>query len=805
METLWQDLRFALRTLRRQLSVTLFVAVSLALAIAGNTTVFSTINGLIYRPLPYEEPHRLALIGERSADSRRGHSFGPTSLANFLDLRERQTSFQALAAFRTTTVNLGRVDAAPEPLSAAAVTPEFFPVLGVRTVAGRTFLPEEGVPGSHGVAVVSARLWRERFASDEDAVGATLVLDGEPYDVIGLLPDDFEFLNPAIGLYVPLAPERGDLDRHARDVLGIGRLAPGVRDEAAQAELAAIMARLVEEYPEANRGYEVDALNVRHELPLSRTRQVFFLFQLGLLFVLLIACANAGNLLLARSQAREREIAIRSSLGAGRWRIARQVLTENLLLALLAGGLGLLLGRLGVELMARAMVGRFPRATAPVIDGRVLGFTLLVTLAAGLLFGLAPVVRTFRVRLLAALKDGTRATTAGGRRRLLSNALVVAEIALALVLLGGAGILLRSFQALQSTDPGFDTGNLLTVQLVLPETRYPGDAEVVTGVEQLVERLAGLPGVTGAAASNLLPRSPFTFPATYTLDARPPAGTEPPPRALWLSADPAYFATLDVPLLRGRAFTAVDRAGASLVAVVNDALARRHWGAASPLGERLTVQGRSREIVGVVATVRHGLAISDERDPAIYLPWAQQPQRQASLVLRTERDAASLTAEVRRRILAFDPGLAIARLETQDAIIAQYLVATHIYTAVLGGFGALALVLAALGTYGVLAYAVAQRTHEIGVRMALGAGRGQVMGMVVRQGLAMAVLGIALGVPGSVWAARTLAGLLANLAPITLSTVLGIALVLALAALLASWLPARRAAGVDPIRALRYE
>ena len=804
METLWKDFRFALRTLRRSLSVTVLATASLALAIAGNTLVFSLVNGLLYRPLPYEEAHRLVLLGERTKDTPRGQ-IAAMSDANFLDVFERQTSFETLAALRNAPVNLDRGAADPEPVGAASVSTEFFSVLGTQPLRGRFFLPEETTPGKDRVAVISHGFWNERYGASPSAVGEVLKLNGETYDIVGVLPEDFEFLTPNTEIYLPLAFDRAQLRRQSRNLIAVARLTPGVSQESAQAEMATIMTQLEEEYPQANRGYTADVLNLRHDIPNPATRTTMKMLQGGLLFVMLIACANIANLLLARSQSREREIAIRTSMGATRRRIVFQLVTESMVMAMIAGAAGLALAVAGVKTMASAMGAQLPSVYAPTIDVNVLVFTLAVTLLGGLLFGLAPVLQTRRFQLVDALKDGTQSSTSGGRRRFAANTLVVVEIALALVLLGGASVMIRAFQNLQSSDPGFETSNFLTFQLALPEARNQSPEAILSSVEQLTERLGNVAGVQGVTYSSFPPRSPIVPQTTFSIDGEASPEGESLPQIGWTSVNPDYFGTIGISVEHGRVFTPADSVGSPYVVVINQDMAQRYFSGRDPVGRRITIRGESREVVGVVATVRHGLAVSDALASMIYLPWRQDPVRATSFALKTEVEPASLAEAVRREVFGFEPTAAVQQMQTLDQFIQQFFVGQNIITAILSGFGTLALFLAALGTYGVLAYSVAQRTHEIGVRIAIGAGRGQVMRMVARQGLTLAAVGVALGVPGVILVTRAISKLLSGFMSVEPTTVVVVGAVLTAVTLLASLVPARRAASVDPIEALRCD
>ncbi|MCG8460729.1 MAG: ABC transporter permease [Holophagales bacterium] len=802
MSRTWKDLRFALRTLRRNPGVTLLAVGSLALAIAGNTIVFSLINGLLYRPLPYEEPHRLSLIGERAKDLPEGF-ISPSSLASFLDWQEGATSYSGMAAFRSQGFGWGEGENL-EQLTGAAVSTEFFGVLGVRPQAGRVFLDEEAVPGRDRVAIVSHAFWQERLGG-RSVDGQTVELNGDTYDIVGVMAADFDFLVPDTAIYVPLAVDRGKLKRHQRDVLVVGRLAPGVSDAAARQEMSTIMARLEKEYPESNLGYAIDVLNLREEIPDRRNRLFFGMMQGALLFVLLIACANIANILLARSQRRETEMAVRSSLGASRAQLMGQLLAESMLMAVIAGALGLGLATVGNRLALQALSAQMPTFYQPVMDTRVLMFNLGVTLFGGILFSLAPILQTFRGNLLGSLKEGSKGSSGAGKRWA-SNALVVAELALALVFLAGAGVLLGSFQALQGADPGFETADLLTAQTLMPETRYDSDEARIAAVEQLEQRLGALPGVEGILISNTLPRHLFLPRDTFTVDGEALAADQAPPRTEWLTVSPGYFSTLGIQLEQGRVIEAGDRQRSEPVVVVNRSLAERFLGEGNPLGRRITLQGQSRRIVGVVEDVRHGLSISDRFGPVAYLPWAQLPLPSVAFVLRTDSAVASTLGEsLRRELQAFDPHMAVTQVITLDAFIDQFWAGQRLFTVILRAFGGLALLLAAIGTYGVLAYSVAQRTREIGVRIAVGAERKQVVGMVLRQGLQLAGIGILLGIPG-IWAVtRGLESVMAGFVPLDPSDVISGGVVLVVVTFFASLLPALRASGVDPSTALRQE
>ncbi len=804
MDSIMQDLRFAIRTLRKNPSVTLLATGSLALAIAGNTAVYSLVSSFLFRPIPYQDVDRMVLIGEQNNALFAGQ-ISTTSQANFLDFEERQTSFQKMAAYSGSAYTYDGGGDQPEQLTAGAVSPGFFGLVGAELASGRGFLAEEGVSGRDRVVLLSHTFWTERFGARTDLVGETLKLNGELYDVIGAVGEDFEWiLAPNTDVWVPLAMERGSAPRQRRDLFAIARLKDDVTGDAAQAEMDGLMAQLTEAYPESNRGYAVELLNMRHDIPDSRNRLFFRLIQIALLFVLLIACANVANLLLARSQARERELAIRNSMGASRRRIIFQLFTESSLMALIAGVFGIALGFLGMKVINNAFAALLPKFWLPTLDLRVLGYSLLVTLLGGLLFGLAPVMQSARFDLQSALKDGSPGSTSGGRRRLVANILVTAEISFALAFLAGASIMISTFQTMQTSEPGFDDSNILTMRLDLP-ARYSSDAQKVDGAQEIMERLGSLPGVRSALVSNVAPRTPLLPKDNFEIQGQPVDDEQALPKTGWLTASHGYFEALGIPLEQGRTFTASDDLSAPPVVVINQAMAERHWSGKNPLGERMKLLGEEREIVGVVGTVGHDVIISADVASVAYLPWHQRPESAFGIALKTDVDPATLSEPVRRELLAFDRNIALTQVQTLEAFIEQFWVGQQVFTAILGAFGTLALVLAALGTYGVLAYSVAQRTHEIGIRMAIGADRGSVLKMIIRQGLLVGAIGIALGLLLVPLQVKIISAIFQGIVPVEPSSVLGAAVVLALVTLAASAIPARRAASIDPMRALRNE
>jgi putative ABC transport system permease protein len=804
MDSLFQDLRFALRTLRQDRIFTLVAIVSLALAIAGNAAVFSLLNAMVLRPMPYPDIDEIVALGERTANAPAEGL--PTVLpANYLDLVEHQGTLRDVAAFWGAALSLDTGDDTPRQLVGATVTPGFFALFGVKTIHGRPFTEAEGVPGNERVAVLSKRFWIEHYGGAEDGgtgdpTGEILRLNGEAYEVVGVV-DEFElFLSPRCQVWLPMALDRATARRSGRGVFAFGRLANNTGLAAAQAEISALVQQLADEHPE-NRGRVGRLLRLSEQVPDGDTRLALATTQGALLLVLLIACANLANLLLARTQRRQREIALRAAVGATRGRIARQLLTESLVLAGLAGLLGIALGAAALHVLAAVLAAQLPSWMLPVLDPGVLLFSLAVTLLSGLLFGLAPMLRTARTDLLSALKDGTPAAGAGNRRRLAANVLVVAQVALALVFLAGAIVLLEGFQQIRAADAGFRTGHAVVMIVRLPE-RFDTPETRAAGLREIVERLSHLPGAEAATAANLSPRLARVPRTPFLVDGRPPTDG-PPPEVDWLAVYHGFFEAFGIPVHEGRSFAPSDTDGSSAVAIVNQAAARRHWPDDGAVGQRITVQGTSREVVGVVGDVRHGLFTTGPAPPAVYLPWTQQ-STPLFRVLVTARDRPSgLVEPARREVLAFDPATSVTRVQTLEASLQRFFVGQQILSAIFGAFGLLALALAVLGVYGVLSYGVALRRHEIAVRMALGAGRRQVVGLVLRQGLNLALLGLAVGAPGAWGAVRLSAVVLSAMVPFNAAVVVAVAAVLLATAAAASVLPARRAATVDPARVLR--
>ncbi|HRC86341.1 MAG TPA: ADOP family duplicated permease, partial [Thermoanaerobaculia bacterium] len=603
--------------------------------------------------------------------------------------------------------------------------------------------------GQDHVALLTYQLWQRRFGGRADIVGSAVQLDDESYSVVGVLPESFEFIMIDAGFWVPLSLE-GELSRDRRDIVTMARLKPGVRYEAAQAELKGIADRLAAAYPEANRGLTLSTQNLRKEIPGKTDRQLLSLMQGAMLLVLLIACANIANLLLARGQDRQREFALRTTLGARRRTMLRQLLTESLLMALLGGLAGIGIGLVLQDGLNKMVASEIPKMMLPRMSLPVLGFTAGVTVLAAALFGLFPALISTRPQLASTLKDGARGSSLGGRKRLVSRGLVVAEVALALVMLCGTGLLVRSIVAVKNLNAGFDTSHLLTFSLNLPPSRYKEDAQVANGYTQAVEKLAALPGVRAAAVVENLPRSRNNPTAALTFEGKPLAEGATPPQVISLQISPRYFDVLGIRLLQGRALGAGDHAGSEPVVVVSQAFAKKYLEGASPLGQRLLLDGKAVSVAGVVADVVQSRipGTKEVAQPIVYRPHAQLAKRTMSVMLRTERTPDALGEGVRQAIAALDPSLPVEAVRSLEENIALEFAGARAISLIVGGFGLVALLLSALGIYGVVAYSVAQRTHEIGVRIAIGARHSSVVSMVTRQGLVLTGIGLLVGLPG---------------------------------------------------------
>ncbi|MBX6365430.1 MAG: ABC transporter permease [Gemmatimonadetes bacterium] len=805
METLLTDLRFALRQLGRSRGFTLVVLAMLAVGIGANTTVFSVVNALLLRPLPYPQSERLVQVS--GAYEGRGDNFS-VSYPNAVDWGAAP-SLEGLGMLLEEDYSLRGGDR-PERVRSAAVSANLFRVLGVSPVLGRGFTAAEDAPGGERVAVLGYGLWQRRFGGDPAVLGRTVMLSGRPYTVVGVMPRGFAFPDPDREVYTPLRASATTWPRSDGGLMAVARLKPGVTLERAQAELDAISRRLAAAYPATNADLTGKLKPLREGLYGGAEVSTILLTLLAAVaLVLLIACANVANLLLARGAAREREIAVRTALGAGRGRLLRLLLTESLVLALVGGALGVGLALLGTRLFAAAIPAEFGLPREFRIDGVVLAFTLGVSLLTGVLFGLLPTLRASRTELTSTLREGGRGASAGVRRGRLRALLVVSEVTLAVVLLVSAGLMVRSLTRLLATDPGFDTRGTLTLRVAL-DARYATREQTLGFQRQVLERLRALPGAAAAGAVDWVPLGGTNNFNDFRIEGRAPGPR--PENAGFVVITPGYLEAMAIPLVRGRAFDERDTRAAPGVVLVNQTFARKYWPDENPLGKRIVLAfeesdtaSYARMVVGVVRDSRYA-GLDQPPRPEMYVPFAQLPYNNTAmtLVVRTMRDPAPLTAAAQQAVWAVDAAQPVYDIHTMAERVHRSVgvVIARVLAVALAVFGAVALALAAIGLYGVVSYGVAQRTHEIGVRTALGATRGDVVRLVLQQGLAPVALGILTGVTGAAELTRLLRSLLHGVSPNDPVTFVAVPVVLGAVALLATWLPARRAAGVEPVVAL---
>jgi predicted permease len=816
MTSFVEDLRYAGRVLRKSPGFTVVAVTTLALGIGANTAIFSVLNGVLLRPLPYPEAGRLLIMYEKSPE------FDSMSVAylNFLDWRNRNRTCEDMAAIREDDFNLtGAGD--PERLRGRMASASFFSILGVKLALGRTFLPEEDKAGGAPVVVLGDGFWARRFGRDPGVIGRTLTLSGIRYTVVGIAPADFYFRRRD-DVFVPIGQWKGvgmrDREYHP-GIHVIARRKPGVPIEQVRADLNGVARQLANEYPKSNAGHSVRMDSLKDDI-VGNVRQSLWVLLGAVVFVLLIACANVANLLLARATARQKEIAIRAAMGANRWRLLRQLLTESALLSLCGGALGLAIASWGVDLGLAAVPDSLPRADNIGVDGTVLAFTLLASLGTGVLFGLAPALQLAGSDLRDSLKEAGRGL-AGGRHRL-RDLLVIGEMALALVLLTGAGLMIRSIVLLADVHPGFDSRNVLTLQVALsPANTSTADA-VRRAYTQLLDRIETIPGVESAAINMNLPLVDDSESPVW-IEGRPrPASMGDMPWAIIYPASPEYLRVMRIPLLRGRFFTEQDTARSPRVVVIDDVMARSVFAGQDPIGKRLTLGGPDiaggtllMEIVGIVDHVRHwGLDADDTARirSQLYMPHLQIPDdflesasAGTTIVLRANANPLEMAAAVRAQVTGADRDQPVYNVRSMERIVAGSMAQRRFSMLLMGVFAGIALLLAAGGIYGLMSYSISQRTREIGLRMALGARRGDVLRLVVGRGAVLALLGVAIGVIAAIGVTRALATLLFGVSATDPATFAGVSCVLAAVALAASYLPARRAAKVDPMAALRHE
>ena len=809
METLLQNLRYTIRALRKSPGFTAVAVITLALGIGANTAIFSVVNAVLLRPLPYKDDSRLVVI------LNKGHN--PVAPANFIDWRSQSRCFSQMGAAEYWTPNLTGTDN-PEKLWALHVTPDIFPMLGVQPLLGRVFLPEEQDTGKEHEVVLSYSLWQGHFAGNPEIIGRSVALSGETYTVVGVMPGDFKFAPfwaTKAQLWAPLALSSRLTDRGGSSLRVFARLKPGVSLEQAQAEMAGITGRLEREFPGTNQEMQVVSLR---EKVVGNIRPALLVLLGAVGFVLLIACANVSHMLLARAAARREEIALRTTLGAGRWDVFRQLLTESMVLALLGGGAGLLLAVWGVRVLLAISPDAIPRVETVGVDAHVLLFALAISLLTGLAFGMAPAWRATAVNLTDALKEGKRGSSEGLRRDRLRGLLVGSEFALAVMLLAGAGLMIRTFLALQNVDPGFDPHGVLSMVVGIAGTEQAAGGHTGNFYQEVLQRVRAVPGVQSVGGINHLPLAGDEWGFPFHVEGRPP---EPPGKdlvATYRAVFPGYFRTMRIPILRGRDVSDSDNLHAPGVVVINDYLARRYWPGEDAIGKRITFDDPAKNpswltVVGVTKnTVRSNWTSPPEEE--VFLPYLQNrayldtpspPFAYLTLVVRTDFDPAALAPAIRGAIHSLDANIPLSEIQTMDHVVAEANDQSRFYLVLLGAFATVALVLAGVGIYGVMSYSVSRRTHEIGIRMALGAQGRDVLKLVVFQGIVQALAGVAVGLAGALALSRLMAGLLYGTEPTDPATFAAVVLVLSAVAVAASYIPARRATRVDPMVALRYE
>ncbi|HZE57366.1 MAG TPA: ABC transporter permease [Chthoniobacterales bacterium] len=803
MNTLIQDLRYGFRLLLKNKAFTAVAILALGLGVGANTAIFSLVNGVLLRPLPFPNAERIVYFEGKNPPA--GITDSNISFLDFTDWSQQTDLFKSTAAFWTGSANLGADGAEPERVPRAGVTSGFFSVLGVQPVLGRTFVPEEDKPGTISVAVISHGLWKRRFGSDLAIVGKQVQISSRPITVIGVMPSGFEFPEQT-QIWVTSAVNVSEEPRDNRSYSAIARLNTGIDLKQAQSRISAINAQHAKEFPDTNKGWDA-YLSVLHERMVRQIKPSLLALLGAVGFVLLIACANVANLLLARGAARQKEIAVRAAMGASRGRVVRQMLTESILLSAIGGVAGLLLSVWLTDVLLSIVPEGAPRMEQVGIDYRVLAFALGISALTGILFGLVPALQASKLDVTSSLKEGGR-TGEGHRRTSVRSLLLIGEVALSLVLLVGAGLLIKSFVRLQEVRPGFNPHNVLMASVALPGAKYKGQ-QFAEFFRHLKERLEAVPGVqaVGGAINLPLGASNYGIGRAFIPEGRPLSVDEASDSSFsTITGD--YFRALQIPILAGRSFELRDNAEAPKVVIVNESAAKRHFGSPSAaIGKRLSIwrdEKFMREIVGVVGDTKAS-SLTGESGAQIYVPHAQDPQWNfMAMVIRTAGDPAAFATTLRREVQALDKDQPIYNVRTMDDVVMNSLGTRRVSMQLFAVFAGAALLLAALGIYGVMAYSVTQRTHEIGIRMALGAQKSDVLGLVIRQGMTLSVIGVVVGIVGAFALTRLIASLLFGVEATDPLTFLAIPLLLLFVALVACYLPARRAALLDPKIALAH-
>ncbi len=803
MRNLIKDIRYGLRSLMKRPGFTAVAVITVALGIAANTAIFSVVNGVLLKPLNYPEADRLFVINE--FNPQQGTEPFELSYLNWLDIRQQSRSFEEVAGVSFSAFILD-FNGELSRIIAMGVSANLFPVLRATPEQGRTFLTEDERPGANRVVVVSHAFWKRYFANQRLS-GQGIKLDGLGYQIVGVMPAAFQFPDDKLELWVPFGTQSNDRsfkNRAVHFIFGLGRLKPGVTSSQATSELASIFSGIQQQHPGEDAGHTI-RLTALHERITENLKPALYVLLAAVIFVLLIACVNVANLQLARAASRGREMAIRAALGASRWRVIRQSLVESLLLATIGGALGLFLAIWTVAWLLSHLPDGFPRASEISINSSVFVFTAFVSVLSGIVFGLVPAIQSSTGNVNEVLKAGGKGSVASGNR--LGRLLVVAEVALSLILFIGAGLLLKSFWRLTNVNPGFESSNLLTLHVSLPERKYSEPAQVIEFYRQLPERLGALPGVRAVSAVNRLPISGGDPHGDLTIEGRPFAAGE-TPTVSFRRILPNYFRGMGIPLLKGREFDNRDTGGQPDVVIINQKMAKRYWPNDDAVGKRIKIgpveSAPWATIVGVVGDVNHtGLDV--EPDLATYEPHGKRPWSEMILLLRTSGDPLTIASAVQADLKSAEKEILIEDVVTMDRRLSKSIAPQRLNLVLLGTFAFMALVLAAVGIYGVMAHSVTQRTQEIGIRMALGAQLKDVLAMVLRNGMLPALIGVAIGLAGAFWLTRLMSKLLFGVTPTDALTFAAVAAVLIVVAFFACLIPARRATRVDPLEALRYE
>jgi putative ABC transport system permease protein len=811
MLTFLQDLRYAARMLAKSPGFTLVAVLTLALGIGANTAIFSFIDGVLLKPLPYGDPERIVMVWEKPPGGDRNG----ISTLNYLDWKNQNTVFEAMAA---QTGGSFTWTGAQEPvqLRGARVSAPYFDIFGVKAAMGRTFAADEDQEGKAGVVVISYKGWQERFGGDKNILGRQLTLNGKPHTVIGVLPKDSSYDRGRTEIWAPLVFEPKDMTRNFHWMRSYGKLKPGVTFDQAQSEMSVIGARIEKQYPDSNKGWGVKLDRFVDRVVGDQLRQSLFVLMAAVGAVLLIGCTNLANLTLARGASREKEVAIRGALGAGRWRLIRQFLTENILLSVLGGALGLAMGY-GMVAGLKLLIPPFslPSEANVEVNIRVLLFTLGIAVITGLIFGMAPALHAASPNLAGSMKEGGRGTTANRSRKRLRSALVVVETALAFILLTGAGLLIRSFQELQRVNSGFDSTNVLTAGLPLSPTRFKEGDQAISQFKRILDGVGSIPGVRDVAITAALPLRGWSYGMPFLIEGKPFKDRANREACFFKMVSDGYFRTLGIQFKKGRGLTERDVKGTPPVAVINETMAKRFFKDEEPVGKRILVQevkfGKAElgpeipwEIIGVIADEKIG-GLDDDKSAGMYISYAQSTTTFMNLVVKGTVNPETLQQAIRHEVQQVDRDQPLTDIRTMEQIKTESVANNRLRTMLLGIFAGIALLLAAIGIYGVISYSVAQRTHEMGVRLALGASRGNILGLIIRNGMLLSGIGLVIGLAGAFALTRLLTTLLFGVTATDPATMGGMAALLVAVALLACYFPARRATVVDPLVALREE